>query len=337
MNAPSARAQYFDGRNSRSTAVDVTLAEQGALAIRGDGFAFDVPRAALRVGARVGRSTWSVELERGASLAFEAGPDAERLLAALDSSPTTRWIQRLERSGRWAALCVLSLVVVTWLFVKYGVPALAARAAVLVPPDVERAIGAQGLQWIDGWLDPSQLSDDRRSAVEAAFERARTAVPDLTGLRLERRAGGPLRANAFALPGGIVVMTDELAHLVAHDDELVAVFLHEFGHLERHHGMRRLLEGSIVALLSLLLTSDVSTVASVGTGLPAVLLQAGYSRAEEREADAFALDALERIGVPRRALGDVLVRIEAETGSSGIPEILSTHPETSSRVDATRR
>lgn len=87
----------------------------------------------------------------------------------------------------------------------------------------------------------------------------------------------------------------------------------------------------------MLLTSDVSTVASVGTGLPAALLQAGYSREEEREADAFALDALERIGVPRRALGDVLMRIEETTGTSGIPEILSTHPETSSRVDASQR
>ena len=49
--------------------------------------------------------------------------------------------------------------------------------------------------------------------------------------QLEFRHGGYIDANAFALPSGIIVMTDELVELAKSDDELISVLAHEIGHV----------------------------------------------------------------------------------------------------------
>ncbi len=55
--------------------------------------------------------------------------------------------------------------------------------------------------------------------------------------------GRAVGANAFALPSGIVVMTDELVELAKTDDELVAVLAHEIGHVRGRHALRQTAAG----------------------------------------------------------------------------------------------
>ena len=83
-------------------------------------------------------------------------------------------------------------------------------------------------------------------------------------------------------------MSDELAKLLT-DDEMLAVFLHEVGHVEKRHGMRGLLAAAGVGLL-FALAGDVSFVLSGG----AILLQFKYSRNNETESDCFASRELRR-------------------------------------------
>ena len=83
-------------------------------------------------------------------------------------------------------------------------------------------------------------------------------------------AGGALGPNAFALPAGTIVITDELVQLARHDDELRAVFAHEIGHITGRHAMRMLLQNSATALLAVGLLGDVSAVSSMTAAVPAV-------------------------------------------------------------------
>ena len=76
-------------------------------------------------------------------------------------------------------------------------------------------------------------------------------------------APSALKANAFALPSGIVVLTDELEALAQHDDELSAVFAHEIGHVVHRHSMRMVIQHSASALLMLGLLGDVNSATSV--------------------------------------------------------------------------
>jgi predicted Zn-dependent protease len=70
---------------------------------------------------------------------------------------------------------------------------------------------------------------------------------------------------------------------------------------------------------------------------PAVLLQAGYSRDMERDADEFAWRWLDARHIGRQTLTMLLTRIEARSGTGEVPSILSTHPSLRQRADSARR
>jgi hypothetical protein len=84
-------------------------------------------------------------------------------------------------------------------------------------------------------------------------------------------------ANAFALPGGTVVVTDQLLELSPDDAALAGVLAHEIGHVEHRHLMRQLISGTVVGVVATLLAGDTS---SVMVALPAVLADLSYSRAD---------------------------------------------------------
>ena len=68
-------------------------------------------------------------------------------------------------------------------------------------------------------------------------------------LRLELRAGGAIGPNAFALPSGIIMVTDELVRIAEHPEEFESVLAHEAGHMVHRHSLRMLLQGSASTLL----------------------------------------------------------------------------------------
>ena len=76
-------------------------------------------------------------------------------------------------------------------------------------------------------------------------------------------------ANAFALPGGDIVVTDALVKLVGEGDGLTGVLAHEAGHVEYRHGLRQVIQSSAIGATAALLFGDVSTILS---GVPAALL-----------------------------------------------------------------
>lgn len=156
-------------------------------------------------------------------------------------------------------------------------------------------------------------------------------------------------ANAFALPGGIMVVTDEIVTLAKNDTEIIAVLAHELGHVKQRHAFRQSLQGLLSGLILAAVTGDVS---SVGSGLPAVLMQMRYSREHETEADMFALNALQKACLPTKAFADILQRLQAQANGDeeGDPqdkaakkpqaqqnvdvmvEIISSHPDTLARI-----
>ena len=141
-------------------------------------------------------------------------------------------------------------------------------------------------------------------------------------------------ANAFALPDGTLIVTDQLVALAGSDDEVLAVLLHELGHVRSRHGTRMLLQGSVSALFMAWYFGDVSTLLAMA---PTALIQAGYSRDMEREADDFAARMLRRQGLPPALLVDMLDKLAAAHDKGGHspdspPAWLSSHPDTAERV-----
>lgn len=340
MSSLETRGLYYDGRTSAPRPALLTVGGAGLaaqLTIRLPERELCVPLARGSLGERVGDTHRYVEFPDGTSVEVldNAQFDAALEHAGLTTPETP--LRRLEGRWRYALLALLATLLATVGFVRYGAPALAARAVNLIPPGVDSIIGADSLRVLDrSAFKPSALPAARQAQLRQVFrEVAAGAAPDSARYRLELRAGGSLGANAFALPSGIVVLTDELAQLAENDDELRGVFAHEVGHLVNRHAMRMLVQSSAAALLMVGVFGDVSGATSLAAATPAVLVDAAYSRDFEREADAFAFRWMSAHRVPPERLGDLLERVAARHGEVG-GGFLASHPDLQERVRALR-
>ena len=240
-------------------------------------------------------------------------------------------------------LVVVLIVVAVLLAATYWLafPVVVRAAAARVPQSALETIGTQVLASLDGGLlTPSELPATRQMTLTEAFGRL-SLPPELAGhARLVFRKSDALRANAMALPSGVVIVTDDLVGLAKDADDVVAVLAHEVGHLEGRHGVRAVIQSALVAGLVTVVIGDVSALAAAA---PTALLNARYSRDLEREADAYAVGALRAIGIAPTRLADMLERMEAERAGEGNESppgaiaYLSTHPTTAERLRTLRQ
>ncbi len=144
--------------------------------------------------------------------------------------------------------------------------------------------------------------------------------------------------NAFALPGGTVVFTDELLKKLDSDEAKAFVLAHEIGHVIRRHAPRRIAGTVLFGLLSGIVFGDGSALSSV-TNSAFGLNDLRHSRTAESEADITALDLIERVyGRVDGAFEafKVLQSISDSSGGGSI-EMLQTHPLTKRRNAELRR
>lgn len=155
--------------------------------------------------------------------------------------------------------------------------------------------------------------------------------------------------NAFAVPGNIIGVNGGLFLNAETEQEFGSVIAHELAHLGQRHFARRLeqqetsapltMAGMIAGIvLSAVTRSDIGIAAIAGTQAMSVQNQLQYSRANEQEADRMGLQILADAGMDPRGMPrmfDILQRQNRLQGNQ-IPEYLSTHPLTQSRVSDTR-
>ena len=182
-------------------------------------------------------------------------------------------------------------------------------------------------------LGPSDLEVARRNEISAAFENL-VAVAGIEGqARLYFRGGGHIGANAFALPGAHVVITDELVRVAETTDMAAAVLAHEIAHAELRHPSRMVYRAGGIALVLLLVAGDAGSLVEEALGLGALVLQAGYSRNFERQADDRAAQLLTTTGRDPENLAAMLTRLLEDCGPACEGGgWLSTHPALAERI-----
>jgi Zn-dependent protease with chaperone function len=346
------QADYFDGVSARHKLVTVRVAEHAkniAFDVNGEILTFNL--VDLDVQAKLGKARRLIDLPNGGRLEAD---NISELEAAMPSKSSTFWrgLHYLENHLGWILTSVMLTVFAGWLFLQFGVPKLAEYVAKATPPAMEAKLGEQVLAGLDhqmGYFTPSKTEKIRKESIASALKNLCVSLKDCPQYRLEFRAGGAIGANAFALPGGIMVVTDEMVALAKNDTEIIAVLAHELGHVKQRHAFRQSLQGVLSGLILAAVTGDVS---SVGAGLPAVLMQMRYSREHETEADMFALNAMQKACLPPKAFADILQRLQNQTFGGDeknshdktanntqpeqrndvVAEILSSHPDTLARI-----
>jgi Zn-dependent protease with chaperone function len=252
---------YFDGHTARAHRVQMWI-DQGMLQLSGRDLIRQVPLKEVR---------WPERTRHGMRLAhFSNGGSVQ----ALDSTRWDAWCREhqlgeslvvlAQQSWRWSMVAATLLILVTVMGYWWGLP-FAARALVpLIPVSLDKQVGSATLEAMEAqWLTPSKLPTTEQLRLRALFihafdrhaETARTQpldkftrAPALPAVPLQwhfRQARiGP---NAFALPDGSIVVTDDLIALLQdREDVLLGVLGHELGHIALRHGMRTLIQTGLL-------------------------------------------------------------------------------------------
>jgi len=240
--------------------------------------------------------------------------------------------------SRWtAALGAIPVIAgLTWLVVAVVLPLGADPVARMISPRIESAIGQQSLAALDRLaLKPSTLDADTQDQIEQRFRQFVAGEPGEENYVLLFR-GGALGPNALALPGGMIVVTDDMVRLAPNEGDLMAVLAHEIGHVQGRHALRLILQDSGVVVLIAALAGDAVSMSVLAAALPTALLQSHYSRQFEEEADEYAFAHLRRHGYSPQLFADMMRRLQQAdaraAGEGGVLRYFSTHPLTEERI-----
>lgn len=154
--------------------------------------------------------------------------------------------------------------------------------------------------------------------------------------------------NAFAAPGGLIVVSRGLLRCCRSEDALAAVLAHEVGHVERGHGLNAIEKGRRTAFVTTLAVTagknlggaDLADLTKAFEGtisdITGTLVNSGYSRQAEFEADAAAVRILRKVGYDPEGLVDMLEQMQKamKPGSRGFG---ATHPAPRDRIEAVRK
>jgi Zn-dependent protease with chaperone function len=312
---------YFDGVSARPRPAQISV-DGGRLCITGEGVALQVPLAEVRWPERTRHGRRVAHLRDGGSL---EAPDALAWDAwARASGMGESLVVKAQQNWRATIAAVAVLLVLVAAGYVWGVPWLGRSALAVVPASVDRSIGEAAQRSLESYLLlPSKVPPQRQQALRAALAKAvaRADTPQrrmpawelhfaTSAPRPGGAAGAPrtqLGPNAFALPGGIVYVTDEMLELLdGRDDVLLGVLGHELGHVQRRHGMRLLVQASVLGAVASLAWGDFNALLSA---VPVLLGQSAYSRGFEREADLDAIDLLRANGLSPALMAELFERL----------------------------
>jgi Zn-dependent protease with chaperone function len=305
------------------------------------------PFAAVAISDRVGSIPRRLGFPDGSSFETRDNDAVDRLVRA-HRGRRAGLIHQLERFRPRLFVFVVLVVGFSMAIYRFAVPALVELAVLATPPVVPELMSRSVLISLDQTVfEPTGLSAEKQKALTDGFNQlvalsprglAALAAPDHPAYTLQFRKGGPIGPNAFALPDGTVIVTDELVALANNDDELVlGVLAHEIGHVEHQHSLRQLYRAAGVSALIMLIGGDIGSGSEDVLVQGSALLSLSYSRGAEAEADRHSVELMHEAGRDPRAIVHFLELLRDKLGDREEHDFLSTHPATPERIaDALR-
>ncbi len=234
------------------------------------------------------------------------------------SRPDSARRKRLAQIGTALAILLLGLILL--------LPLLSGLLAPFVPDSVQDPIGQH---MIDTTAEEAPYCNDPDgvAALQSLVDRIATAADDGRSYKVYVSSADVL--NAFAAPGGYVVLYEPIISKADSANEVAGVLAHEMGHVIEDHPAKGVVEAAGYGILGML-TFGGGDKAAIARSL----LSNHYSRADELEADQIGVETLNRAGIDSTGLISFFDKLKAAGGDMpGALEFLSTHPSGDRRAD----
>ena len=237
------------------------------------------------------------------------------------------------RRGRWVGMGVGLALVLGAVLLFWYTPALLARSATALPISVDEQLGDAAMDDLEAQLGPRLADPTIQAYLDQVVERLQphASEPDFD---FRIRAIESDEVNAFALPGGQMVVMSGLLREAGGPEEVAGVLAHEMAHVTGRHGLRGAAHGAGRWLaLSILIGDDSAWLALAGEAADYATGSA-YSREQESEADAEGARLMAAAGLDPMALAAFFERLKERPGSelTGMASWLSSHPEHDARI-----
>ncbi|MFN4235317.1 MAG: M48 family metallopeptidase [Bacteroidia bacterium] len=135
--------------------------------------------------------------------------------------------------------------------------------------------------------------------------------------------------NAFTIPGAKIFICKGLITFADTPEEVAAVLAHEIGHAEKRHVVNKIAKEFGLGIIFMLITGGDP---GIVTEIIRLVASTGFDREQEKEADEFALQLLEKSGIHPKHMESFFKKIN-ELNDVNMPEIFMTHPDSDKRAE----
>lgn len=278
-----------------------------------------------------------VSLDGGDLLMWSSSPEED---AWLDKNQLVG-VSKLESKKPYLMASIILVPLLLYGLFTQALPRIAVSFSQYVPYSIKEIGSQHTLAALDSTLlKPSKLSTESKELHANSFYSLLAQIEtENKNYRVHFRHSNVLGPNAFALPDGTIVFTDQLIALVEENqDVLNAIFLHEVGHVENNHSMQLIAESLFATLAISYFFGDLSGVLDGVLGIGTSVVQNQFSKAHEWEADNYAIGQLKALG---KDPADFAAAMEAfqtlATEQSDLDSWFSSHPLVTDRIDNARR
>ena len=323
-------ARYFDGKTAKAHAVELSIIGEGQEAslrcTSTDGAAINLllQLSSVQISERQQSTPRRITIADGGLLEVL---DNTSFQQALDQAGfRDSFVVKAQSSWRWIGASFIGVIFAVGLMFLYGVPLAAKGITYWLPESADTFLGDQAWPLVERELfTPSKLSKERQDELSAKFaDFVAKQQPDAPKYQLEFRRC-KLGPNAIAMPGGRIVLADELVKMSTNDDALIGVLAHELGHVKHRHSMRNIVQASAVTAFISMWLGDVSSLVAL---VPSTLATLKYSRDLETEADDYAVTAMRTAQISTQPMADLFAKLPKEDGNV----LMMSHPITKERI-----
>ncbi len=340
---------HFPGNLSRSAASTPELA---TILIGPDGVTvtstrnqetarFTWQQLSLSLGGASGKMLFFRDAQSGVSFFSEAEGIRHAVQGAAPTHPDHAKLDRTDAStSSWTKFVVVALVSVVAL-VGGGVamlPAVVAKGVDGVPESVDVQIGDAAIKAFLADDAHNVTSGPAKEAVDQIVQRLVSKLPR-NGFEFSVHVVANSVPNAFALPGGEIVVFTGLLEKASRPEQVAGVLAHEIAHVTLRHGMRGLARSLGVTLALQFILGDVSGLFALAANGAVLTTMRSYSRDAETDADAAGVRLMRAAGLDPNGLAEFfeILKKEPATEMPGMLQWLSTHPEHDARIENVHR
>ncbi|MEC8595657.1 MAG: M48 family metallopeptidase [SAR324 cluster bacterium] len=284
----------------------------------------------------VGSLPYKILLAEGHLFEAENNQEIEEFLEFCEKPNAQSWVGYLEQKKTVIFIGIIILAALVITVPRYVLPWMGDQVANWIPQSWLMMAGDETLAILDeSFFSPSELTLQDQEKLTHEFNRMASLVLKDQRAKLVFRQSEEIGPNAFALPGGVVVLTDKLVEITEDQAGVIGVLAHELGHVHLKHPARRLVRSLMALALVSLIFDDAATFAEELAAVSGSLISLAYTREFEEEADRAGKEILIRAGFSPIPLANLLQKLSdgCQENCSQLPEWLTTHPSVPSRIE----